>query len=216
MNIFKNLKITTARWWIFASLSIIIGLYPIIYFIIDRRFGLLFNKTPELLASPLWNISFYAHITLGGVSLLIGWLQFSKKLRQNRPKLHRNIGKIYFTAVLVSSVAGLYVALFATGGAITATGFISLALIWFYTTLMGLVSIRNGDVTKHQSMLTFSYAATFAAVSLRLWLPLLIAITGDFIPAYKMVAWLCWIPNLLIAYQLNTHRISKQAAAVNA
>ncbi|GAB4428835.1 MAG: hypothetical protein OHK0039_47410 [Bacteroidia bacterium] len=44
-----------------------------------------------------------------------------------------------------------------------------------------------------------SYAACFAAVTLRLWLPILTALLGDFLPAYRIVAWLCWVPNLLVA-----------------
>ena len=40
----------------------------------------------------------------------------------------------------------------------------------------------------------------FGAVTLRLWLPLLIAAHGgEFTPAYRWVAWLSWVPNLLWA-----------------
>jgi hypothetical protein len=48
-------------------------------------------------------------------------------------------------------------------------------------------------------MMIYSYAACFAAVTLRIWLPLLISITGDFFIAYPIVAWLCWVPNLIVA-----------------
>ena len=48
----------------------------------------------------------------------------------------------------------------------------------------------------------YSYAACFAAVTLRIWLPLLIVSLGDFITAYRIVAWLCWVPNLMVAYFL--------------
>lgn len=47
----------------------------------------------------------------------------------------------------------------------------------------------------------YSYAACFAAVTLRIWLPLLTAaFLGDFIKAYTIVAWLCWVPNIIVAY----------------
>lgn len=68
-----------ATWISFGFLSVIIGLYPIIYFLIDRQFGLLSSKSAELLNNNLWNICFYGHIILGGLALLIGWLQFSPK-----------------------------------------------------------------------------------------------------------------------------------------
>ena len=61
-----------ASWIILGVLSITIGLYPILYFFIDREFGLLGTKSVDLLSNTLWNIMFYAHIFLGGLALLIG------------------------------------------------------------------------------------------------------------------------------------------------
>lgn len=46
----------------------------------------------------------------------------------------------------------------------------------------------------------YSYAGTFGAVTLRIWLPLLIVTMGGFAPAYKIVAWLSWIPNIIVVY----------------
>ena len=44
-----------------------------------------------------------------------------------------------------------------------------------------------------------SFALIFAAVTLRIELPILIGIFHGFDPAYALVAWLCWVPNLAIA-----------------
>ena len=101
-----------ASWIIIGVLSIIIGLYPISYFFVDRKFGLLGTKSVDLLSDDLWNIMFYVHIFLGGLALLIGWLQFSKKLRSINVTLHRRIGKIYVISVLISGICGLYIAFF--------------------------------------------------------------------------------------------------------
>ena len=46
----------------------------------------------------------------------------------------------------------------------------------------------------------YSYALSFSAVTLRIWLPLLISQFNDFIIAYQIVAWLSWIPNLIVAH----------------
>ena len=44
-----------------------------------------------------------------------------------------------------------------------------------------------------------SYALTAAAITLRLYLPVF-AITGiPFAEGYRLVAWICWIPNLMFA-----------------
>jgi uncharacterized membrane protein len=181
-------------------LAIAIGLYPGIYFIIDRKFGLLNSKSAELLSNTFWNIGFYTHILLGGFALLIGWIQFSSKTRKNNISLHRLIGKLYVIAVIFSSIAGIYIGFFATGGIVTSLGFIGLGITWFSTTIMAYVSIRNKQIAKHQKMMVYSYAACFAAVTLRIWLPILTAFFGNFITAYTVVAWLCWVPNIFVAY----------------
>jgi len=189
-------------WYLFAGLSISIGLYPLIYFLIDRHFGLLSHKTQALLTDQLWNIGFYGHIVLGGLALLIGWTQFSKKLRKNRMALHRAIGKVYVIAVLISGTCGIYIGAFATGGIISKTGFISLGIIWLASTLLAFKAIKNKKIERHERLMIISYAACFSAVTLRLWLPILTAFTGEFISAYRIVAWLSWVPNLVVAYFL--------------
>lgn len=187
-------------WFLFALFAILIGLYPSIYFFMDGKTGLLSSKPDWILNSTVWHICFYTHIILGGLALLIGWLQFNNKLRINKPQTHRNVGKVYVISVLVSAIAGFYIALFAEQGLWASLGFVCLAIIWFTTTLMGYITIRNKQIIQHQMFMIYSYAACFAAVTLRVWLPLLIISTGNFGKSYIIVAWLCWIPNMLVAY----------------
>ncbi|WP_431134511.1 DUF2306 domain-containing protein [Psychroserpens mesophilus] len=195
---------------IFAVLCISIGLYPLIYFIIDPTFGLLNSKSDLLLNDGLWNIGFYAHISLGGLALLIGWTQFNKTLRKNNINLHRNIGKVYIISVLLSGFSGLYIAYFATGGIVSTLGFSLLALIWIYTTIRAFLEIKNRSISKHQKFMIYSYAACFAAVTLRIWLPILTTIFQDFMTAYRIVSWLCWIPNMVVAaYIVKSQELNK-------
>jgi len=201
-----------ASWILIAILSTSIGLYPTIYFLIDRQFGLLASKSAELLGDTLWNFAFYGHIILGGLALLIGWLQFNQKLRSKKIQLHRTIGKTYVISVLISGVCGLYIAYFATGGIISALGFTSLGIIWLTTTILAFTAIKKGNVALHEKLMIYSYAACFAAVTLRIWLPLLTELLGDFTPAYRIVAWLCWAPNIIVAYFIVKN---KKAAAGN-
>ena len=190
--------------------AVLVGLYPLIYFLIDRKFGLLQSKPDSLLHALSWNIGFYTHIVLGGISLLIGWSQFVVSWRTRLPRLHRNIGKIYVVAALLSSLAGIYIGCYATGGIISSTGFIILGCIWFYTTWNAYTYARKGQISKHQKMMVYSYAACCSAITLRIYLPLLTMLFHDFTVAYLIVAWLCWIPNIFIAYVI-TRRIALAA-----
>jgi len=191
--------ISKVLWALFALLAILIGLYPIAYFVIDRTFGLLGQKPEALLDNVAWNTAFYTHIILGGFALFIGWSQFSKTLRNKYLHIHRVVGKAYVFSAILSGLAALYIGFYATGGMISIVGFVSLGLIWLYTTFMAYTAIKAKDIVKHQHMMIFSYAACFAAVMLRIWLPIL-SLNFDFVTAYRIVAWLCWVPNLVVAY----------------
>ncbi len=192
-------------WGIMAMLSVATGLYPVFFFVTER-FGILKLKPDALFQNLAWQASFYTHITLGGLALLIGWVQFSSYIRKRFPQFHRNIGKLYVIAVLPGAAAGLYLATHASGGAAAALGFICLSIAWFYATVMGYITIRKGDLLQHGNWMRYSYAASFAAVTLRLWMPFLQQWSGDFTTAYDIVAWLCWLPNMLIAWLLREKR----------
>lgn len=187
-------------WILFAVLAILIGLYPLKYLLNEGKIGVLNGKPDWLLHNVIWNFCFYTHIVLGGGALLIGWIQFHVGLRHNKPRIHQYIGKIYVVSVLLSSISGFYIALFADQGLWASLGFSCLAVIWFYTTLMAYLTVKSKQFLRHQNMMIYSYAACFAAVTLRIWLPVLIMIIGNYGICYIIVAWLSWIPNLFVAY----------------
>ena len=189
-------------WFVFAFLAIGVGLYPLFYVFGGREMGLLLGKSETLLSNNLWNIGFYGHIIFGGLALLTGWSQFSKKLRARRLNLHRRLGKIYISAAFISGICAVYIGFYATGGWVASIGFILLGLIWLYTTFAAYRAILKKDIQLHQGMMIYSYAACFAAVTLRLWLPFLVFFFGEFLVAYKIVAWLCWVPNMFFAAYL--------------
>lgn len=200
------------RWFLFAFLAIGIGLYPIVYFIGDLKFGLLTTKGDELLASQFYQVGFYTHIIFGGIALLSGWSQFSGKIRTRRPGLHRWLGKTYVASVFMSSMAGIYIAFYATGGLVSVVGFTCLDVVWFFSTAKAYFAIRHRQIKAHEQWMIYSYAACFAAVTLRIWLPVLIILHGGaFVPAYRIVAWLCWVPNLLVAWFLNSKTLKATA-----
>ncbi|HEY8397883.1 MAG TPA: DUF2306 domain-containing protein [Flavihumibacter sp.] len=75
------------------------------------------------------------------------------------------------------------------------------------STLLAYLRIREGKITQHQRLMIYSYAGCFAAVTLRIWLPLLMLFL-DYLVAYRSVAWLCWVPNMLVAYIIINRRLS--------
>jgi len=160
-------------------LAIAIGFYPLLYLLGPRDMGLLSTKSEQLLQSPLWNSAFYGHITFGGISLLTGWTQFSRELRRRFLKWHRRLGRVYVTSALISGSCGVYLAFFANGGWVAGLGFLMLGISWIYFTLRAYLAVRASDLTKHEGYMIYSFAACFAAVMLRVWMPMLSVMFGD-------------------------------------
>ncbi|NOX75818.1 MAG: DUF2306 domain-containing protein [Gammaproteobacteria bacterium] len=142
----------------------------------------------------------YIHAFASIVALAIGPFQFSTRLRENRPGLHRWLGRGYLAiGVVVGGLAGLYMSQYASGGTVARLGFAVLAVLWIYTGLRAYLAIRRGSVKEHQKWMIRNYSLTFAAVTLRLYLPISMVGGIDFAIAYPIIAWLCWVPNLIFA-----------------
>ncbi|NBP69346.1 MAG: DUF2306 domain-containing protein [Cytophagia bacterium] len=184
----------------FIAFIIFIGLYPLKFFLTDGAVGILTMKSDTFLKDKVWKTFFNTHIIFGGLALLIGWIQFNKYIRNNYRDLHRMIGMLYVFSTWLSVLGIGYISFFAEGGAIAFFGFVIGALIWFYTTIQGYISIRKGLFIKHQQYLIYSYATCLGAATLRIWLPILVTKTGNFLLSYQLVSWISWLPNLIVAY----------------
>lgn len=148
-------------------------------------------------------IGIHAHVFAALFALVLGPFQFSARLRSARPALHRWMGRLYLgIGVLVGGMAGLYMASFAYGGPVARLGFGLLALAWLYTGLRAYQAIRARKVMEHRRWMVRNFALTFAAVTLRLWLPASMLASLPFELAYPAIAWLCWVPNLLVAERM--------------
>ena len=142
----------------------------------------------------------YIHVFAAAFALILGPTQFSSRLRSRRPALHRWFGRLYLGAgVLVGGLAGLIASFQAFGGLGARAGFAGLALAWLYTGFCAYRAIRARDIASHRRWMIRNFALTFAAVTLRIWIPMSFVVGVPFAVSYSIIAWLCWVPNLLVA-----------------
>jgi hypothetical protein len=181
-------------------LILLIACYPLKFFLADGKVGILNMKGDGLLNDWVWKTFFYMHITFGGVALLVGWTQFTKYLRERYRIIHRAIGKVYVLAVYASVAGVAYIGFYAEGGTVAFLGFMTGGFLWMYTTIHAYLNIKKGHVLKHQQFMIYSYAICLGAVTLRIWLPLLVAFTNNFVFSYQLVSWISWSPNLIVAW----------------
>jgi uncharacterized membrane protein len=145
----------------------------------------------------------YVHVFASSVALILGPFQFMDGLRARRRELHRWMGRLYLgVGVLAGGLAGLHMSITAYGGLVSQLGFGALALGWLYTGLRAYLAIRAKDVATHRRWMVRNFALAFGAVTLRLWLPGSVAAGIPFEIAYPAVAWLCWVPNLVVAERI--------------
>lgn len=139
------------------------------------------------------------HIAASGFAMIFGAFQFSKTLRRKAPVVHRWMGYGYVLACTVGGIAGGAIALGSTAGPIAGWGFLALAACWIPFTLLALRAALKKDFAAHERWMIRSFALTFGAVTLRLYLPIVGIMDWDFLTAYRIIAWAAWVPNLIVA-----------------
>lgn len=194
-----------AKWsmlWLFVGL---VALHAVTYVLTGSGDNLLKQKLMEL---PLL---LQVHALGGALALVLGLIQFNALKNQLPTVSHRYIGRIYAVAVLASGMAGLAMAFRADGGIVAQLGFGLLALFWLGSMIGAWYFIRQKNIAAHRYLMFINYALTCASVTLRIELPLLGMLIG-FELAYTLIAWLCWVPNLLFA--IMWQRSKKMTASI--
>lgn len=149
----------------------------------------------------VWRTAFFVHVYMSIWVLLAGFTQFSKRLRLKNPKLHRMFGYFYaIDVLLITGPAGLIIGFYANGGITSKVAFVTLAILWISCTAIAVKKAKEGDYDAHRDFMIRSYALTISALTLRAWKW---SINNSFelppMDVYRTVAWLGWVPNLLLA-----------------
>ncbi len=148
-----------------------------------------------------WRIAFFVHVFSSLFALLAGFTQFSKWLLKNKPRLHRTIGYSYVINVLmITGPAGLLMSFYANGGISSRIAFVTLSVLWMNFTAIALYKAVKKNFKSHRIYMIRSYALTLSAVTLRIWKVLLANYTA--VPPmdrYRIIAWLGWTLNLIVA-----------------
>lgn len=180
---------------IVVALSLLVALLSYRFAILG--FSLSFPDMPQHLLQR--RVAFILHVSFSPIALALGAVQFLPKLRAKGVSLHRWLGGAYTLSVVVGAGTGLRVALGAAGGVAVSFGFGLLSVIWIAVTLNAVRLAMIGKIARHHRWMFRSFALTFAAVTLRVYL-LGFAISGvAYTEASVYLAWVCWIPNVIFA-----------------
>lgn len=153
---------------------------------------------------PFYLIAFYIHVFTAVFALPAALTQFSPYILKHHPLVHRINGRFYVVSIVVlGAPSGLYIALFANGGWSSQVAFCLLGLLWFWFTLEAYRKARARQWKAHKAFMYRSFALTLSAITLRAWKFVLVATLHPRpMDVYQVVAWLGWIPNLMLAEYL--------------
>jgi uncharacterized membrane protein len=192
VQIGKPTKLAFAGWVLLTFFAVVNGLEGLRYALPKVLFPM---PLPNFVDRHDWLIG---HAVFSSVALLTGPWQFLPSLRRRSLTAHRWIGRVYCGAVAAGWLTSLPIAAHAQTGAVASAGFLALGAVWIAATTAGYCNIRLGQVQAHREWMMRSFALT-AAITLRMYLPLMMVTHAPFAVAYSLVAWICWIPNLLFA-----------------
>lgn len=185
---------------IFFLLAITLAANALSYINFDSQYSFLKIKQ-EAIATGWYLPAYYSHVLLGGLILVIGFFQVSTSFRIKFPKAHKALGYIYVMGILFfSAPGGMVMAFFINRGPWVLLSFVMQCSFWFYFTSRAFVEIRKGNIVSHQAFMYRSFALTLAAITLRIYIFFASFEYNLAQPiAYATIAWLSWVPNLLIA-----------------
>lgn len=213
-------------WALMAFLAVVVTIIALAPYITLNSEN--FNDATARYAteSTLRYVGLFVHAFSGGIALLLGPFQFLDGFRKRRPVVHRWMGRLYLVSILIGGLSAFVIAPGMISGLVGEVGLMSLAVLWLWTGWNAYSSIRKGNVKSHREWMIRSFALTFAAATLRLWLGTLIATQlpflqtkygGDFdalfVEVYRVVMWLCWVPNIIFAEWFIQRRHVKQTLA---
>lgn len=192
----------TATRWLLGILVVLLVVSlswnAFTYFNFNSSYGFLRLKQAAI-ASGWYLPAYYSHVLAAGLILILGLFQLNTKLSLRWKELHRFLGKCYAYGILFfAAPGGLVMSFFINRGPWVFTSFILQCLCWFLFTAIAVKNIQRGKINEHRDWMWRSYALTFAAVTLRLYVFLFTSSYDLSAPeAYGVIAWASWTLNLV-------------------
>jgi hypothetical protein len=163
-----------------------------------RYFGDVSASAPNILGNALAKPWLWLHIAGAATALLVSPVQLLPWIRKHHPRIHRLTGRAYVIGCLAGGAGGFIAAFGSTAGPVATSGFATLALIWIYVNAQGWRAALDRRFVDHRRWMLRSFSLTFAAVTLRLYLPIGMVAGLPFVDIYRATAWISWVPNLIL------------------
>lgn len=198
-------------WGSYFYFSFLLLLITLQYIPYNTDVAFLRIKQDEI-ALDYYKIAFFTHVYTSIFLMILGFLQFSKTIKRKYIKIHRWSGRVYAVIILfLSGPSGLVMSYHANGGILSKTAFVILSLLWMSFTFLSVYYVLKKDIINHQKFAIRSFALTLSAISLRLFKYIIVFLfQPQQMEVYRIVAWLGWTFNLIVAEIIILYFISNK------
>jgi hypothetical protein len=195
-------------WGLCTILCLLVGAYALRFVVVG------FADVPEDVASNrfLSPGGLRLHIAVTAIAIVVAPWQFARRLRESLPLVHRTMGRIYLVTGFVGIGTGTLIALGSSQGLVAGVGFLFLGLTWLTVAAVAYRMILARDHEAHRRWMLRSFALIFGAVMLRIYLPVSFALGLPFASSYPVIAWVAWLPNIVLMEWWIRREAPRQAA----
>lgn len=166
-------------------------------------------KQTEVISHKEYLPIFYSHVYSSIFVLMAGFLSIFVGSSSKYKKLHRFSGKTYILLLLFfAAPSGIYMGFYANGSVFAKISFIILGIFWWFATFKAYLEIKNKKYRNHKIWMYRSFALAISAITLRIWKVVLVYFfQPNPMDVYEIIAWLGWIPNILVVEYLILKKI---------
>ena len=167
----------------------------------------LLGRESHFFGSYQW--AFNVHVVAGPLSLLLGLVLISSRFRQRLPQWHRRLGRVQAVAVLLLvTPSGFWMAFYAIGGPIAATGFAVLSVCTAFCMALGWRAAVQRRYRSHEHWMWRCYLLLCSAVIIRMIGGFAVTTGLQSVWIDPIAAWACWVMPLA-GYELYRLRIRR-------
>lgn len=143
--------------------------------------------------------AFYVHLASGPISLLLGTVLISDRLRARWPKWHRRLGRVQgINVLLLVAPSGLWMARYAVTGAIAGAGLGALSIATAVFIALGWRAAVQRRYAMHQRWMERTFVLLCSAVVIRIIGGLATVTNFDAMWLYPASCWGSWLLPLAI------------------
>jgi uncharacterized membrane protein len=108
------------------------------------------------------------HVFPGALFMLLAPLQFVRRIRTRRPRLHRWSGRLLLTLAVLYGIAGLYFGVrMPFDGALEASAIVLFGCFFLYAAARGFVAIRRREIARHREWMIRMFSLALAISTVR-------------------------------------------------